>query len=261
MNRLTILIRRIAYLSFGYINNLFLPKSPKIFVLCYHAISGDNWFFSVSFEEFKKQINYLLKEFSFITLLDLYEYLKSKKVVHKSSVILCFDDGYQSIYRTRDLLKKFNIKPTIFLISDIKNIDREQLGSNKSFLSKRQILDLLADGWEIGCHSATHTNLLKLNPKNLDKEVIESKLTLEKKLGVKVEYFAYPNGNHNKQIRDAVSRAKYKLALSMDDGFISKSTDKLAVPRIGINGSHSFAEFKTIFSPLNIMFRKFIKSF
>ncbi len=46
------------------------------------------------------------------------------------------------------------------------------------------------------------------------------------------------------------------MALSMDAGFINQKTDLFKVPRVGVDRSHTFMEFKYIFSPSVIRIKK-----
>jgi hypothetical protein len=48
----------------------------------------------LEFSDFKKQINYLLKNFNILSNEDFIEIIKTKKIPKKKSVLLTFDDGY-----------------------------------------------------------------------------------------------------------------------------------------------------------------------
>ena len=48
----------------------------------------------LEFEDFKKQINYFIKNFNIISHSDLVEILNTKKIPKKKSILLTFDDGY-----------------------------------------------------------------------------------------------------------------------------------------------------------------------
>ena len=60
-------------------------------------------------------------------------------------------------------------------------------------------------GWEIGSHSITHTDLT-LECVDQEKEIIESRLRLQRQLDVPVLTFAYPYGAYNV---DSVYFARY----------------------------------------------------
>lgn len=255
---LKIILRRTIYLTLGLTDRVRSRKNP-IFILCYHAISKDNWRFSVDYETFVKHISYLAKNYIPLSLDDLESYIEGRITLSKPAFIITIDDGYRDVLKVRGLFKKFRIKPTIFVLSDTKRASREELDTDREFLTKADILDLKKDGWIIGSHGAMHSDFNHLSDEQIDDEVIGSKQRLEKELDTKIAYFAYPKGRYTKKILSAVSKAGYSLGLTMDDGFIDRKTNPLIVPRVGVNRTHTFAEFKSIYVPSVVIFRKIIK--
>lgn len=237
-----------------------LGRKTKIFILCYHSVSSDGWEHGVSLTALDKQFGYLHKEYNFISLSQLIDYLDSGVEIPDYSVVITFDDGYKDIFGARALIKKYGIVPTVFLLSDPVNVNRTEVANKKDNLSDAEIRVLMNDGWEIGNHSATHPDFHSLSVSDAKIEIIDSKATLQKKFGVEINSFAYPKGRYTKVVLDAMMHAKYKLGLSMDDGVISKKSPRYTIPRVGIMRNHSFLEFKASFSPTVIQLRKFIKS-
>ncbi len=255
-----IFLRKLLYVSFYFYDKYFLKQKPKIIILCYHSISESYWRFSVSFNKFKQQINYLQKiGYQFISISEFVDYLNKKREILKPSVIITFDDGYADLLQTTQFLKKFDIKPTLFLLSDPNHANRKELETNKVFLSKFEILKLINDNWEIGCHTATLSNMNQQNDSQIHTEIIESRKNLEKQLPISIKYFAYPKGKYNPKVLASVKDAGYKVALTMDDAIISKESNPHLIPRIGVDGSHSFWEFRGAISQSAILFRKYIK--
>lgn len=249
------------YLTLGSVNEMIPELKTQVFILCYHSISDDGWDFSVSEREFKKQINYLKSKYDFIALSDVLDFCQGKKEITKPSVVINFDDGYENILKVKAFLKSKKIKPTVFVLSDPAHADRGELKSNYKFLTKGDLFSLVRDGWEIGSHAATHANMDILKKAQIDAEIVKSKKSLEKDLKIPIKYLAFPKGRYTKPVMEAVKKAGYKMALTMDDGFIKSGTDILRIPRIGVDGTHSFAEFKKLFLPLNIVARGILKSF
>ncbi len=255
-----VLARRVIYPAFGLIDRIIQRKTNLISILAYHSIAADNWKFSIDLNTMKKQIAYLKKNYQFISLADVEKIIKGDKVITQPSIVLTFDDGYKDVLQIKSYLRKLNIKPALFLINDTRNVNTAEIGKNKTYLNTREIKGLIADGWEIGCHSNTHANLSKLTPTHLQQEIVIAKKSIEKSLGIKVNYFAYPRGKYSNQVLNFIKKANYKMALTMDDGFINKNTNPLLIPRIGVDRSHTFPEFKSAFSPSNILARRFIKN-
>jgi len=241
------------------ISKVLNDKPLSVFVLCYHSISDDGWYYSVPLINLKKQINYLRNNFEIISLSDLEKIINGGKKVNKASVVITFDDGYKNILSAKKFFKSIDIKPAVFVIGDKSIVDFKELGTNREFLSNSDIKKLLKDGWEVGSHTLTHPNMNKLNDLEIEREISGSKKKIEKNLNIKIKYIAYPKGKYTNKITNLVNKAGYKLGLSMDDGVIDLSTSKFAIPRIGVDGSHSFTEFKYLYYPLLSKFRKLLK--
>jgi len=251
--------RNIVYVVLYYIDLNVLQKKTPIIILCYHSISDGQWRFGVNFKEFKRQIEYLKKSYYFIKLDELFDYLVLEKKIPKPAVVLTFDDGYKDNLQIKDFLKEMSIKPTLFVLSTPRSANRQELDSNSPFLSRNDIFKLTADGWTIGCHSNTHSDLLKLQATQLNNEIVNSKKKLQTELALSIDYFSYPKGKYSQKIVTLVKKAGYKLAVSMDDKYITKQTNPLTLPRIGVDRTHSFSQFKATISPSAILFRHYVK--
>ncbi len=251
--------RQAVYKTLASFDKNVTKQSNPIFVLSYHSIANDSWRFSVSEKALKEQIEYLQEHFTIVTLKDLQNHISGKKMITRPSVVLTFDDGYKDILQWKEYFAKRNITPALFILSNTKNPNWKELGTKREFLTPSDIKSLLKLDWEIGSHSATHANLATLNDKELQKEIVDAKADLEKSIGQKVNYFAYPRGKYDENVVRYIKEAKYTMALTMDDGFIQEGMDMLRIPRVGIDNTHTFEEFKATFSPSVVRFRKIIK--
>ena len=85
--------------------------------------------------------------------------------------------------------------------------------------------DMVAMGMEIGAHTMTHANLPSAQPDEAWFEIAESKTTLEKRLGIKVPHFAYPNGgsiqHYNDRVKSQVKKAGFLSATTSRSGIVS----------------------------------------
>ncbi len=178
-----------------YLISLFL-KPKCVSVLMYHTVSNDERFFTVSPEMFKKQIKFLINKKFNITFLDNF------KLGYKN-VAITFDDGYEDNYiNVFPLLKKYNIKVTIFLVTD--------LVGEYGYLNWEQINEMKNSGLvEFGCHTLSHSNLTKVSKEFLIKELVESKKIIEEKLGKKCFYFSYPKGVFNDTVVEEVEKSSF----------------------------------------------------
>jgi len=259
MKKLYIIARRTMYILLGEIQRIFFKTKPLISILCYHSISNDGWTFSTRLDEFERQIKYLSSEYQFISLKEVCDHVSNKKPVTVPSIALTFDDGYKNILSLKQIIKKYSLKPTVFLIADREHTNRKEIDTKLELLNHSDVVSMLKDGWEIGSHTSTHPDVSLLSKSEIQYEIIESKSILEKEFSTPIKYIAYPKGAYNNHVLQAVKTARYQMGLSMDDGIVSVTTNPLAIPRVGVDGSHSFAEFKSLFLPLNIKLRSLIK--
>lgn len=94
---------------------------------------------------------------------------------------------------------------------------------------------------EIGSHSRTHPQLSQLDDAALDAELRGSKDDLETWLGRPVRHFAYPSGDHDPRVVDAVKRAGYSSAWTTEARAAAASDDSFRMPRVAIDDEASVA--------------------
>ncbi|MFM9139425.1 MAG: polysaccharide deacetylase family protein, partial [Solirubrobacterales bacterium] len=147
-------------------------------------------------------------------------------------VVVSFDDGYLSHYEAAmPILRKAGWPGVLNLKTG--NIDP------KGGIAPWQVKALVAAGWEIGAHTITHADLTTLDAAGLDREVAGSRKELEKEFGVKVNTFCYPAGKYDAEAEQAVKRAGFTTATTVDPGVASPKDNPLLLPRGRVNGSDS----------------------
>ncbi|MCD6117400.1 polysaccharide deacetylase family protein [bacterium] len=130
-------------------------------------------------------------------------------------VVLTFDDGYESILDyAAPVLEEFNFTGTIFIITGFVGKENKwdvNLGGLRfKHLSWAQIDSLKKAGFEIGSHTIHHSDLTRINRKEIENEVFESKQELERKTGDKVKFISFPFGRYNTEVIDLCVKAGYK---------------------------------------------------
>lgn len=217
-----------------------LPTGKSVPVLMYHSISyqKDNPV-RIPIKKFEEQLKYLKDNgYYTITLTDLYDYFMTDTPIPEKSVVLTFDDGYVDNYTAMlPALRKYNFKATIFVITSA--IDK-----NANYLTSKQLIEMEKYGVDIESHTVNHENLKDM-PKDKQLEtLVNSKKDLEKILNKQVNYFAYPYGGYSKTSIEAVREAGYKMAITTDGRWSSKSDGILSLHRVYISSFHDMAEFK-----------------
>jgi len=109
-----------------------------------------------------------------------------------------------------------------------------------------QMREMSEAGIEFGGHTITHPILSRVEPKELEKEVGESKNEMEVELGKAINFFAYPNGqssDYNEQVIESVKKAGFKAALTTNFGFNTTKTDLFQLKRMTVDASKSWSFF------------------
>ncbi len=86
-----------------------------------------------------------------------------------------------------------------------------------------------------GAHTANHVILDQVRLEEAEQEIAQSRVDIEKQLGVRPDLFAYPNGNYTSEIRDIVKKQGFKGAVTTKKGWVNPGTDMHEIPRIGMH--------------------------
>lgn len=118
-------------------------------------------------------------------------------------VALTFDDGPNPTVTPQILhtLHTYNVKATFFMLSN--NV--------KKFPHIAK--DVVNKGHEIANHSITHMNLNKAKRSQIEKELIESKRTIEEVTGVKPKIFRPPYGEYNNTVLEFANKSKQTVVM------------------------------------------------
>jgi len=223
---------------------------------------------------FKKHIEYLSRNFVFISLNRLINAIRNKdwSKIPPKSLIITFDDGYKENYNLIEIFKKYNIYPTIYLCSHIINTNRsfwwktgfpnsqklKYYDNNRRLKaltyvtgyepkldgSKRQALNLkelssMLRYVDFQSHSRFHPILTTCDDKECKKEIEKSKDYLGKLLNKKIEHFSYPNGDYNAREIEYLKNSGYISARTIDVGWNDVNSDPYRLKAMGIEDNAS----------------------
>lgn len=138
----------------------------------------------------------------------------------QSIVSLTFDDGFDIQFTVGvPMLKERNLPATFYIITD--RVDS---------ITKSITFPNLSQEYEIGSHTVTHANLIKIGQSEATDELLNSKLYLKKYFGVNAGLtMSYPWGMYNDYVQQIV-KSLYLAARSTDPGYNSVNTpDKFAL--------------------------------
>ena len=213
------------------------PKSG-VPVLMYHSISSkyDNSI-CVSQKQFRKQMEWLRDNgYHAVSTDEFYDALADNGALPEKPVLITFDDGFKDNYKTAwPILKEFGFIGTFFVVTgkiDSYNLDWEDLKQ------------LIENGNTIGSHSVTHRDLSSLSAAQQEKELRESKRTLEEGLGTTVKAFCFPYGKYNKTTLALLPELGYSLSFTTRSGKVCFGDDEYLLKRVHVEGGMSMASFK-----------------
>lgn len=198
-------------------------------VLNYHKVDNMNISLSLTPAEFEDQIRYLAEnDYHSITPDQLMGYLKYGRPLPENPVLITFDDGYLDNYlNAYPILKKYGFTATVFLVTDL-------VGHDGRFMTWDQVREMQKNGFVFGSHTVNHLPLTKMNSDQALAELTGSSAAMERELGVKPRYFAYPTGAYNLKLEELVRQAGYRAAFTIRYGQVGLESDPYALERIPI---------------------------
>lgn len=214
----------------------------------YHSIGGNQAFFTVTKEDFIRQLEFLKKHnYKVIFLSQLVEKLTKREKLADKTVVLTFDDGYGDNFTNAwPLLEKNNFPATIFLPTDY--IGRPFNNSKDiplQVLSAGQIKEMVDSGLiEFGSHTRTHSRLEEISGRDFVGEAWISKAAIEKLTGKNCRLFAYPRGYFKEEFFGILSGLGYDAACSIKEGLITEKGNLFSLKRNFIYSQGGWAQFK-----------------
>jgi len=200
---------------------------------------------------FDRQLQYLKDQgFQSISLAMLHDFMAFKRDLPPKSVIITIDDGYRSAFDIAyPILKKHGFTATYFVYTDF-------VSATRSAMNWDQLRQIKADGFEIGSHTLTHSDLTKPKPgenrdaylKRIKHELAQSKVIIDAKLKQDTLFVAWPFGKSNPGVEKLSEEVGYAFGLSVRRGSNAVFTDPLALNRDQIL-SQKIEKFATRLKP------------
>ena len=216
-------------------------------VLLYHTIGGSavgdrKQLFTVKLRRFEEHLRTLLEcqlSSPHRALLPL-GLLDGVRDGNSEGVAVTFDDGYSdNLHLVAPLLVERQIPFTVFVTTGF-------LDSNSGvFLSKSELRELSAlPGVTIGAHGVSHVPLTECDDELLQRELTNSKRSLEELLGMPIVSVAYPHGAVDRRVRDAARSAGYEVGACSYFDLNSPGRDPMLLARTVITGRDNSRVFR-----------------
>ena len=180
----------------------------RLRVLLYHDIAPADEV------RFAAQLRWLSRSWRFITPSDFAAMISGELPVLEDYLLLTTDDGFASNRRIAEtVLNPMGIKAVFFIVSEFAdlsdtadwrgfvakyiypNLTPEDVPDHWQNMTWDDLAYLLETGHSIGGHTAHHVYLSQVAQVELEAEIILSADALERRLGTKVEHFAYTFGD------------------------------------------------------------------
>ncbi len=214
------------------------PKARRDYtaVLMWHDVvpaTKEVWF-DTTVAELKSQLAAIKRSGCTVISLDtLYKHLADGSPVPPRSVVLTFDDNNRGLYEYAfPLLKQYNYPATLFVHTNYIGVT-----TSKPHCDWRMLMEMQRSGLvSIQGHSCSHPADMRLQtPREVDRELKDSKALIEKHTGRPVIAFSYTEGHYDEALARTVARHGYKLAVIEDWGSAESSRSLMIVHRYSIH--------------------------
>lgn len=196
-------------------------------------------------EEFSEQVQALVHAgFHAVTMDQMLANWTHGAPLPSKPVVLSFDNGYQSqLTQAEPVLQEHGWV-------GVENIQLTGLPPSQGGLSRAQVAELVADGWELDTQGISHADLIAISPSALHEQVTLAREELQRRYHVPVNWFCYPSGHYDQAVVDEVKAAGFVGSTTVVPGWASPNQDSYRLPRLrvlgGTSGSALVSEIEAI---------------
>lgn len=215
-------------------------KDNAVILLYHHVSTQTPAVTSVSPALFREHLAYLAQHHQVLPLKTIIEALKNHQALPDKAVAITFDDGYDNIFaNAHPLLKEFGFTYTVF-------VNPPLIGSASYQMNWAQVKTMAAEGATFANHGNYHDHLLTKQPgesqeqwlQRVINDVEQAESLLEQQLGYSLKYFAYPYGEYDLSLKNALRERGY-IGFAQTSGAIASYSDFAALPRYPAAGIYS----------------------
>jgi peptidoglycan/xylan/chitin deacetylase (PgdA/CDA1 family) len=207
----------------------------------------------VSLENFQDQMDYLYENgYLTLTLAQIMDHYQQGAELPEKSVLLTFDDCYQSIARyAYPLLKKYHFKATAFVVTGWLNTSSEPYDPEQSVCLTEEELVSMADVFEYANHTdrfhtrtgMTSSIMMEVSDQELSEDLDRCN---SNPLISAPNVFAYPFGLYSDRNVDILRSKGFQLAFTSSNGRNDPDTDPLLLKRNAIPYFMTLDHFKEL---------------
>jgi peptidoglycan/xylan/chitin deacetylase (PgdA/CDA1 family) len=193
----------------------------------------------VSTQDFRAQMRWLAEHgYRAVTMAQVLDAWEGDGLLPRRPAVVSFDDGFRSHHsKALPILSELGWPGVLNL-----QVHSEKGLPDDAALSPEMVEEMIAAGWELASHTISHADLTTVDDAQLESEVVGSRKALQRQFDVPVDHFCYPAGKYDDAVVEAVERAGYSSAATVDDG-VASSDEPYTLERIRINGSDGVEGF------------------
>lgn len=184
----------------------------------------------------------------FVTTSECLDMIEGRRPIDEPCYHLSFDDGFKNIMKNAmPVLKKHGVPSLVFVPSAFVGASYEEVSyycksiagySNPiEMVSWQDLRDLVAEGVDVGSHTATHARYsdISCNAEKMEAEFFGSKEKIELELGIPCQTISWPYGqlkDADKTSLSAVKEFGYRACFGAFRGsIVSGGCDPFMIPR------------------------------
>lgn len=155
-------------------------------------------------------------------------------------VLITLDDGYVSTLQEAAPALEEQGFPALCFVSAglLGHTVHGQPHPAYDLLDADQVRSLPEHGIEVGVHGWDHLAMTEVPTGQLHKHTDDARAVLTDLVGSRPATFAYPYGDHDERVRDAVQNAGYDIGFATHDG-----AGPMAVTRVDVNSTDTPRSF------------------
>jgi peptidoglycan/xylan/chitin deacetylase (PgdA/CDA1 family) len=197
-------------------------RARRSVVLCYHGVARstpdlDPEFLQVHPDRFRRQVELLLDAgFRFVTVAELAERLDGGEP-EPGLAALSFDDGWHDNHEiVLPLLQELGVPFTVYVATGLIGKPNPWLApaAGARMMTEHELRELAAAGVELGAHTVSHADLTLLGGEECEREIRDSRESLEAIAGQPVRTFAYPFCKYDATALSTVERLGFDAAVT-----------------------------------------------
>ena len=217
----------------------------RVTILCYHAVgdcsrADDPYDLYISTEVFAEQMRYLAAN---RTVVSLEEALSSDTSNSRSVVAITFDDGYRSVLRNAvPILMRHSFPSTMFVPTAYVGGINTWAAAPGDFgiMDEAELRSLAEAGMTVESHGHSHIDFSSCGTAEAASDLRTSIAELERILGWRPEFLAYPYGSTSPSSQVVVRDAGFRAAFTLDE----RSSGRFGMERVPVlppDGPRTFA--------------------